>query len=366
MDWEQHTNALEKANRVLQRKLERSEAERAQLEIDNEKKEFLLKQVIGDLEQSRSELEQKQNELEAAFTDLQIMQDKMASLGGLVAGVAHEINNPISFLSGNLRPAQDYITDLLRLLTSYQHSFPNPGIKIEAEIVAIDLEFLQEDLPKLIASMREGINRIRDISSSLRTFSRADRDHPVTFDIHQGIDSTLLILKHRLKASDVRPTINVVKQYSQLPLVECYAGQLNQVFMNILANAIDALEEKSLGCASGSTNGAVEKMSSRQDCNNPHTSLDVITIATECSQDGTHVCIRIKDNGPGMTEDTKQKVFDYLFTTKSVGQGTGLGLAIAHQIVVDKHNGTLIVNSALEQGTEFVISLPIKACIITE
>ncbi|TAG89666.1 MAG: GHKL domain-containing protein [Oscillatoriales cyanobacterium] len=336
---------MEKANRILQKKLERSETERVQLEIDNEKKTLLLKQVISDLEQSQSELKQKQNELEVAFKNLQTMQDKMANLGSLVAGVAHEINNPIGFLAGNLQPARDYITDLLGLLDLYQQKFPNPGIEINAEIEAINLDYLREDLPKLIASMQEGINRIRDISSSLRTFSRADSDHPVAFNIHQGIDSTLLILKHRLKANDLRPTIEVIKQYSQLPLVECYAGQLSQVFMNIFANAIDALEEGS----------------SQYNFSEIQASPNIITIGTECTQDGKHVCIRIKDNGVGLPEDIKQKVFDYLFTTKAVGQGTGLGLAIAHQIVVDKHKGTLTVNSASGQGTEFVISLPIKA-----
>lgn len=303
-----------------------------------------MKQVIGDLEQSRSELEQKRNELETAFRDLQVVQDKMANLGGLVAGVAHEINNPIGFLAGNLLPAQDYITDLLGLLDLYQQKFPKPGTEIDAEIEAIDLDYLREDFPKLIASMQEGVNRIRDISSSLRTFSRADHDYPISFNIHEGIDGTLLILKHRLKANKLRSQIAVVKQYGQLPLVECYPGQLGQVFMNILANAIDALDESS----------------SQPNSNESQVSPSAIAITTEVSQDATQVCIRIKDNGIGMTEDIKQRVFDHLFTTKSVGQGTGLGLAIANQIVVDKHKGKLTVNSALGQGTEFVITLPIK------
>jgi signal transduction histidine kinase len=264
--------------------------------------------------------------------------------------VAHEINNPICFLAGNLEPAQDYIADLFELLDLYQQKFPNPGVEIDGKVEAIDLDYLREDLPKLLDSMQEGINRIRDISSSLRTFSRADLDHPEAFDIHQGIDNTLLILKHRLKPNDLRPKITVVKQYNQLPLVKCYAGQLSQVFMNILANAIDALDE----------------MSSQRQFSEIQVSSNVITIRTECSQDGKHICIHIKDNGVGMTENVKQKVFDYLFTTKPVGQGTGLGLAISHQIVVDKHKGTLTVNSALGQGTEFVITLPTKADVNTQ
>ncbi|MEG4575720.1 AAA family ATPase [Microcoleus sp. N3A4] len=287
--------------------------------------------------------------LELYLNDVQQMQlqlvqsEKMSALGNLVAGVAHEINNPVGFLTGNLEPAQDYVQDLFSLIDLYEEKFPAPGRDIEAKIEAIDLEYLREDLPKLINSMNEGVDRIRNISTSLRTFSRADSDRPVPFNIHDGLDSTLLILKHRLKASDRRPAIEVVKEYGNLPLVECFPGQLNQVFMNVLANAIDVLEESNQG------------RSFSQIKANPNQ----IAIQTAI-EEGKRISIRIKDNGGGMSDEVKQKIFDHLFTTKPVGQGTGLGLSIARQIVTEKHNGTIEVNSVLDRGTEFAILLPMK------
>jgi signal transduction histidine kinase len=225
----------------------------------------------------------------------------------------------------------------------YQEKFPNPGREIETEIEDMDLEYLREDLPKLIASMKEGVDRIRNISTSLRTFSRADSDRPVSFNIHDGLESTLLILKHRLKASEFRPAIEVVKEYGNLPLVKCFPGQLNQVFMNILANAIDALEESNKGrCFS--------EIKSRP---------NQITVQTVISESKNQVLIRIKDNGVGMSNEVKENIFNHLFTTKPVGQGTGLGLSIAYQIVAEKHGGTLTVNSSLGQGSEFVICIPV-------
>ncbi|MEG3929357.1 AAA family ATPase [Microcoleus sp. D3_18a_C4] len=286
------------------------------------------------LEQSIQALKQMQ---------LQLVQgEKMSALGNLVAGVAHEINNPVGFIAGNLQPAIEYVGDLFNLIDLYQEKFPHPGGEIEAEIEDMDLEYLREDLPKLIGSMKEGVDRIRNISTSLRTFSRADSDRPVSFNIHDGLESTLLILKHRLKASESRPAIEVVKEYGKLPLVKCFPGQLNQVFMNVLANAIDALEESNKGRSFSEIKALPNQ----------------ITVQTALSEDNNQVLIRIKDNGVGMSAEVKENIFNHLFTTKPVGQGTGLGLSIAHQIVVEKHGGTLLVNSFLGQGSEFVIGIP--------
>ena len=302
-------------------------------------------------QQSQQLYEQSQEyaqKLELSLHDLKQMQlqlvqgEKMSALGNLVAGVAHEINNPVGFIAGNLQPAQEYVGDLFNLIDLYQEKFPNPGVEIEAEIEDMDLEYLREDLPKLIGSMKEGVERIRNISTSLRTFSRADSDRPVSFNIHDGLESTLLILKHRLKASEFRPAIEIVKEYGNLPLVKCFPGQLNQVFMNVLANAIDALEESNKERSFSEIKALPNQ----------------ITVQTALSESNNQVLIRIKDNGVGMSAEVKENIFNHLFTTKPVGQGTGLGLSIAHQIVVEKHGGTLLVNSSLGQGSEFVISIP--------
>ncbi|MBW4511295.1 MAG: hybrid sensor histidine kinase/response regulator [Scytonematopsis contorta HA4267-MV1] len=271
------------------------------------------------------ELQQKQLQL--------IQSEKMSALGQLVAGIAHEINNPIGFISGNIIHAQEYIQDLLQLVNLYQQYYPEPVTQIQEKLREVELDYLQSDLPKLIESMQTGINRIKDISNGLRTFSRNDSDRPILFNIHDGLESTILILKHRLKASDHRPGIQIIQEFGQLPEIECYAGQLNQVFMNILANAIDAVEESQIntGC---------------------------ITVKTELAENQQEVFIRITDNGVGMTEEVKQRIFDNLFTTKPVGKGTGLGLAIAYQIVVEKHNGVLDVNSYKGKGSEFIIRIP--------
>jgi predicted ATPase/signal transduction histidine kinase len=282
--------------------------------------------------------QQALTELKAA--QLQIVQsEKMSALGNLVSGIAHEINNPVNFLSGNINPALDYINDLFDLIAVIQEQYPTLDPKVQEKIEAIELDYIQEDLPKLIDSMREGVKRINDISNSLRTFSRADTEHPVACNIHHGLDSTIMLLKHRLKSNENRPEIQVIKDYSDLPLIECYAGQLNQVFMNILSNAIDALEESNQECSYGEIHNQ-------------------ILIKTELSPDQQKVIIGIKDNGVGMSEGLKAKIFEHLFTTKAVGKGTGLGLAIARQIIVEKHSGVLEVNSALGEGTEFKIILP--------
>ncbi|MEG4218799.1 AAA family ATPase [Microcoleus sp. Pol14C6] len=274
---------------------------------------------------------------------LQLVQsEKMSALGNLVAGVAHEINNPVGFIGGNLKPAREYIKDLFGLIDLYQKKLPDPDAEIEEEIEAIELEYLREDLPKLIESMNLGVERIHDISTSLRIFARADKDYKVPFNIHEGIDSTILILKHRLKANEDRPAIKIVKEYGNLPPINCFPGQLNQVFMNILANAIDALEESNQG----------------RSFSEIKVSPNRITIRTRMTNEKC-VTIGISDNGIGMTEEVKQQIFDRLFTTKAVGRGTGLGMAIVKSIVVEKHGGTINVNSTLGGGSEFEIVLPI-------
>ncbi|MEG4010125.1 AAA family ATPase [Microcoleus sp. Pol11C1] len=314
---------------------------------------LLCTQVAISLQNARlyAREQEKSQDLEQALTNLQnaqiqlIQGEKMSALGNLVAGVAHEINNPVGFLTGNITPALDYINDLFGLIDLVQKKYPQLEPEIQEEIQTIELDYIREDLPKLIESMQEGVKRIQDISISLRTFSRADSDRPVACNIHDGIDSTIMILKHRLKANDTHPEIQVIKDYGALPKIECYAGQLNQVFMNILGNAIDALDESNIGRSYAEIKA------------NPNQ----IIVKTELSTDQKHVIIRIKDNAIGMTEAVREKVFDNLFTTKAVGKGTGLGLAIARQIVEEKHSGILEVNSTLGQGAEFVITIPINA-----
>ncbi len=267
-----------------------------------------------------------------------LQSEKMSALGQLVAGVAHEINNPVCFINGNLIHAEKYVQDLIAHLQLYQQKASQ--IEIENHAEAIDLEYLLEDLPSVTNSMKQGTKRIQDISVSLRNFSRADSTAKVRFDIHEGIDSTLLILKHRLKANGNQLEIKVIKEYGNLPLIECFPGQLNQVFMNLLANAIDAIEE--------SNQSPEHKITSSQ-----------ITIRTFSLNDV--VKIQIQDSGMGIPEDVKPKIFEQLFTTKLMGKGTGLGLAISQQIIVEKHRGKIEVYSELGKGTEFRIIVPIKA-----
>ncbi|MCW5313645.1 AAA family ATPase [Nostoc sp. KVJ3] len=287
------------------------------------------------LERSLQELEQAQLQ--------RVQGEKMATLGNLVAGVAHEINNPIGFLQGSLNNAEEYTQDLIAHIQLLKQHYSTPVIAVIEHGEKIDLEFLIEDFPKLVSSMKVASDRIEDISTSLRTFSRADTAEKIACNIHEGIESTLLILKYRLKANEKRPAIEVITEYGKLPPVKCFLGQLNQVFMNILANAIDVLDTSSEG------------LSFAQVQANPHQ----ILINTEVSSDQSIVTIRIKDNGQGMPEEIRARIFDHLFTTKGVGKGTGLGLAIARQIVEETHNGRLSCNSVVGKGTEFVIEIPV-------
>jgi two-component system, NtrC family, sensor kinase len=285
------------------------------------------------LEKSLRELQQTQAQL--------VQAEKMSSLGQLVAGVAHEINNPVNFIYGNLKYAKDYTQCLLKLVHLYQQFYVNPVSEIQDCIEAIDLGFLLEDLPKILHSMQVGAERIAEIVLSLRNFSRLDEAEMKKVDIHQGLDSTLLILQNRFKDSVDHPGIKIVKNYGNLPLIDCYAGQLNQVFMNIISNAIDALENYN-------SQRAIAEI---------HANPNTITITTEVIEKKC-VVIRIADNGSGMTEAVKERLFDPFFTTKPVGKGTGLGLSISYQIVVEKHGGTLRCVSKPGQGTEFWVEIP--------
>ncbi|MBW4681033.1 MAG: amino acid permease [Microcoleus vaginatus WJT46-NPBG5] len=287
------------------------------------------------LEQALQQLQQAQAQL--------VQSEKMSSLGQLVAGVAHEINNPVNFIYGNLTYVNDYTQALMTLINLYQEGYSHTDPKIQDIIEEIDLEFLLEDLPKTVSSMKMGANRIREIVLTLRNFSRLDEAEMKPVDIHEGLDSTLLILQNRLKAKPELPGITIIKEYGQLPAVECYAGQLNQVFMNILSNGIDALHKHD------------EARTPEQIKNNPST----IAISSRVL-DSNRVEIRFKDNGPGMTENIQKRVFDPFFTTKPVGEGTGLGLSISYQIIADKHGGQMKCISQPGAGAEFIIEIPIR------
>ncbi|MEB3884317.1 GAF domain-containing protein [Lyngbya sp. CCY1209] len=295
------------------------------------------------LAQTRRQAEALARDLRHTQTQL-VQSEKMSSLGQLVAGIAHEINNPVNFIYGNLDYAADYCHDLLDLVELYRKEYPDPTPALDDRIEEIELDFLTEDLPKILSSMKVGTDRIRKLVLSLRNFSRLDEADIKSVDIHQGIDSTLLILGHRFKAKPDRPPIEVVKEYGRLPRVECYVAQLNQVFMNVLSNAIDALE-------------ATTDVS---DSDKPPT----IAIATSLQPAaapglGDRVVIAIRDNGPGIPPEVQPQIFDPFFTTKSVGKGTGLGLSISYQIVVDKHGGAIECASGPEGGTEFRILIPV-------
>jgi two-component system, NtrC family, sensor kinase len=308
--------------------------------------------------------------LELALQDLHqtetwlIQTEKMSGLGQMVAGVAHEINNPVNFITGNLSHAANYVQDLIDLINRYQQCYPHPTPEIQELIEEIDLEFLIEDLPKILSSMKMGADRIHEIVLSLRNFSRLDDSQMKPFDIHEGIDSTLLILQNRLKARGKHPDITIVKEYGDIPPVICYRGQLNQVLMNILSNAIDALEGWNVAqtqqCLSeaGHQDNEIQRSANDQ-LIHPVPPLPTIWVRTEV-QEGNQVVLRIRDNGPGMAPSVLSRLFEPFFTTKPVGKGTGLGLSISYQIIVEKHGGSLKCISEPGQGAEFWIQIPIS------
>jgi len=294
------------------------------------------------LQQSELRERNKSQELEKTLAQLKLTQsrlllsEKMASLGSLVAGLAHEINNPTSFIYGNIDAAGGYFKDLLNLITLYQKHYPEPVIEISKQISDIDLDFIAEDFPHLLYSMNQGVTRISQIVKSLRDFSHHDEANYKRVDIHAGIDNTILLLEHRINQLPHRKKIQIIKEYSQLPKVECYSSKLNQVFMNILSNAVDALEE------------GIEK-------NNIYDPW--IRIITETID--KKAVIRIVDNGIGINQQVRERLFDPFFTTKEVGKGTGMGLAVSYQIIVDNHKGELQCISELGKGSEFIISIPL-------
>lgn len=309
--------------------------EQNQLKKSNELLEQRVAERTATLSTTLEQLQQSQLRL--------VQNEKMSALGSLVAGVAHEINNPVNFISGNITHATEYTRDLLQLLQLYQQHYPNPHPEVVECAEAVDIDFLTQDLLKILSSMRIGSSRIQQIVLSLRNFSRLDQAEVKPVDIHEGIDSTLLILQHRFKANSHRPEIALIKEYSRLPLVECYAGQLNQVFMNILSNALDALEERENQCNAETL----------------QQSPSAIRITTQ-QQGRDRVTVCIADNGMGMSPEVQQRIFDPFFTTKSVGKGTGMGMSISFQIVTEKHQGQIWCESRLGQGTQFWIEIPIR------
>ena len=301
------------------------------------------------LEEKNMLLEQKVVEVSKAYEDLQKMQikliqsEKMSGLGQLAAGIAHEINNPINFIAGNLGYAQEYAHNLLKIIHLYQEDYVNPTPRIQTAIDEIELEFLEEDFIKILNSINLGTQRIQEIVKSMRIFSRVDEAEVKTVNIHEGIDSTLTLLHHRLKVKPDHPEIELIKEYGQLPQVECHAGQLNQVFMNIISNAIDALDESN------------QQRSFAEIQQHPNR----IQISTKVVNDNW-VAIHIRDNGRGVCETVGPKLFDPFFTTKPIGKGTGLGLSISYQIIVEKHGGRLYCQPVSGKGIEFVIEIPIR------
>ncbi|MEB3178998.1 MAG: response regulator [Nostocaceae cyanobacterium] len=306
------------------------------------KSQLHLRSLQIQVEKQNLSLQKTLDELRNAQTQL-IQNEKMLGLGQLVAGISHEINNPVSFIYGNLKYAEEYINQITEIIELYQQEYPNPPAKIQKLIQDIDLHFLMQDVQNIIDAMHRGSERIRQIVMSLQQFSRQDTGEMRRVNIHEGIESTLLILQHKLRESKIRPAIDIIKEYGNLPLISCYPSQLNQVFMNVLNNAIDAIEEKSL--------------KNTQD--NSYLPNPQIRIYTELPEENNAI-IRIADNGTGIDESAKSRLFDPFFTTKPVGKGTGLGLAISYQIVVQKHQGNLTYFSYPGEGAEFVIQIPVK------
>ncbi|MBD6618444.1 HAMP domain-containing protein [Komarekiella sp. 'clone 1'] len=335
-------NAFNQLIRAVQQLLQEQKTANEQLETYSQTLESKVEERTQELNDKNTRLHQLLEELQR--TQVQMVQsEKMSALGEMVAGVAHEINNPVNFIHGNLTHVQEYAHSLLGFVQLYQKYYPDPAPEIQAEAEELDMEFIQTDLPKMLDSMKMGTDRIRQIVLSLRNFSRMDEADFKAVDIHEGIDSTLLILQHRLKDKPERPAIQVIRDYGSLPPVECYPGQINQAFMNILANAIDALEEANI------------KRTYQEIQENP----SQITIRTFMI-DSKWIKIAISDNGIGMPESVQKRIFDPFFTTKSVGKGTGMGMPITYQIVTEKHGGKLNCFSIPGKGTEFIIQIPVQ------
>ncbi|NJL88954.1 MAG: histidine kinase [Coleofasciculaceae cyanobacterium SM2_1_6] len=397
----------EESKQLAEEELDRQNSQLQAEIVDRQRADAALQKLTQELE---IRVEERTSELSKALRDLQqaqtqlVQTEKMSSLGQLVAGVAHEINNPVNFIAGNLGYAMDYADILLKLIDLYQGCYPQPSPEIIEALEEWEVDFLVEDFPKMLSSMKLGTDRIQKIVLSLRNFSRMDESDCKSVDIHAGIDSTLMILQSRLKASFDRPEIKVIKEYGNLPLVECYAGQLNQVFMNIIANAIDALEEacRYYNDVSGNTSGNIshnvsEEVSNytknavkstsyyssaiiadQEIANSPKLSSSAynsprkiiaspilqITICTELINKN-YLRIRISDNGLGMPEEVRQKIFNPFFTTKPIGKGTGMGLSISYQIITDKHKGKISCVSSDQKGTAFIIDLPTNLSVLT-
>lgn len=343
---EKRKNELSASNQQLEREIIRRNQTEEELVQSNQK---LQGEIQGRIEAEALERE-KSHQLEQALKQLQrtqaqlVQTEKMSSLGQLVAGIAHEINNPTSFIYGNITPAKEYAESLLETIALYQEYYPTPEAELQAQLEDLDLEFVREDFLNLLDSIQMGADRIKKIVQSLRIFSRFDEAELKAADIHQGIESTLMLLQNRLqKISDIN-AIEVVKEYGKLPLVECYPGLLNQVFMNVLVNAIDAIEECN------------QKRSASKMAANP----GQIRIQTQLNESDRQVRIVIADNGCGIPEEVRDRIFDPFFTTKSIGKGTGLGLSMSYSIIVNRHEGSMNCRSILGQGTTFEISIPLK------
>jgi signal transduction histidine kinase len=346
----QYTMELEEARHTLEQRVEeRTQALQAS--------EASLRAQTEDLQKALKELQQAQLHL--------VHSEKMSSLGQMVAGIAHEINNPVSFIHGNVHYAAEYLKEMMVLLDRYQSSYPNPTSEVQTTLEQIDLPFIRTDFPKLMVSMQEGTERIREIVKSLRIFSRLDESAIKQVDLHESLDSTLTLLNNRLKASGHFPEIHVIRHYGALSRIECHAGQLNQVFMNLLGNAIDALREKlkldpsfqqpKITITTLELPGPeVEKLNGSA----PETPQDSPSLSPL-----NWIGITIADNGPGIPEDIRNRLFDPFFTTKEIGKGTGLGLSISYQIVTETHRGALELESAPGQGTKFTVKLPIAKSV---
>ncbi|MBP0000383.1 MAG: GAF domain-containing protein [Cyanobacteria bacterium SID2] len=305
------------------------------------------------------QLSQTLNELQRTQTQL-VQTEKMSALGQLVAGIAHEINNPVNFIYGNLAHADEYIQDLIELVEVFQAQYPQANEIVRDKIDAVEWDFLKEDLPKMLSSMKVGADRIRHIVLSLRSFSRLDESEIKAVDIRDGIQSTLTILQHRLKAKADRSEIRVYQEYGDLPSIECYSGPLNQVFMNLLGNAIDALDDKIENVRTRCAKSSIEPLHSNSTSGVPSPDEPPTIWIRAKRVDRDRICLHIADNGLGMSEDLRGRIFDPFFTTKPVGKGTGLGLSISYQIVTEKHGGSIVCRSEIGLGTEFIIELPVR------